>query len=76
MYIYPLEITTFLKTPFKTEIVMLYMMVYSLIVLPLLQEVRQGVLRQLELLVHGLGPGDLASTNRTLVRQVRSCQYQ
>ena len=34
------------------------------------QEIRQGVLKRLELIVHGLAPGDLASQSRTLVRQV------
>ncbi|XP_023326211.1 rho guanine nucleotide exchange factor osg-1 [Eurytemora carolleeae] len=33
------------------------------------QEIRQGVLKRLELIVHGLAPGDLASQSRTLVRQ-------
>ena len=34
------------------------------------KEIRQGILRQLEVLVHGLGPGDLANPHRTLIRQV------
>jgi hypothetical protein len=34
------------------------------------QEIRQGALQQLELLIHGLAPGDLTSPSRRLIRQV------
>jgi hypothetical protein len=33
------------------------------------QEIRQGALQQLELLIHGLAPGDLTSPSRRLIRQ-------
>ncbi len=34
------------------------------------QEIRQGALQQLELLIHGLAPGDLTSPSRRPIRQV------
>ena len=47
-----------------------YSSIYQYMYFKYFKEIRQGILRQLEVLVHGLGPGDLANPHRTLIRQV------